>query len=125
VVVVEMMAAPAEMAAQAVLVEMAALAASRMAASRMAASRMAAIRLSVQGVAAWGEDWMSAWLAGPAVLPARGVATQVGYKANLAYLAVVDRMSVANRKTVVEEAKARRLLMAVAKALKTECKWVR
>jgi hypothetical protein len=65
VVAVEMMAAPAEMAAQAVLVVMAAL-------------RMAAIRLSVQGVAAGGEDWMSAWLAGQAVLPARGVATQVG-----------------------------------------------
>jgi hypothetical protein len=114
VVAVEMMAAPAEMAAQAVLVEMAEMAA-------LAASRMAAIRLSVQGVAAWGEDWMSAWLAGQAVLPAHGVATQVGCTANLAYLAVVDRMSVANRKTVVEEAKARRLLMAVAKALKTEC----
>ncbi len=114
-VAVEMMAAPAEMAAQAVLVEMAAL----------AASRMAAIRLSVQGVAAWGEDWMSAWLAGQAVLPAHGVATQVGCTANLAYLAVVGRMSVANRKTVVEEAKARRLLMAVAKALKTKCEWMR
>ncbi len=86
---------------------------------------MAAIRLSVQGVAAWGEDWMSAWLAGQAVLPARGVATQVGCTANLAYLAVVDRMSMANQKTVVEEAKARRLLMVVAKALKTECEWVR
>jgi hypothetical protein len=58
VVAVEMMAAPAEMAAQAALVVMAALAA-----SRRAASRMAAIRLSVQGVAAGGEDGMSAWLA--------------------------------------------------------------
>jgi hypothetical protein len=68
VVTVEMMAAPAEMAAQVVLVVMAAL----------AASRMAAIRLSVQGVAAGGEDGMSAWLAGQAVLPAQGAAAQVG-----------------------------------------------
>ncbi len=73
VVAVEMMTATAEMAAQAVLVVMAALAT-----SRIAALRTAAIRLSVQGVAAWGEDWMAAWLAGQAVLPALGVATQVG-----------------------------------------------
>jgi hypothetical protein len=65
-----MMAAPVEMAAQAAL--------AALAASRMAVSRMAAIRLPVQGVAAGGEEGMSAWLAGQAVLPARGAATQVG-----------------------------------------------
>jgi hypothetical protein len=63
------MAAPAEMAAQAALAVMTA---------RMAVSRMAAIRLPVQRVAAGGEEGMSAWLAGQAVLPARGAATQVG-----------------------------------------------
>jgi hypothetical protein len=52
----------------------------------LVASKMAAIRLSVQGVAAGG---MSAWLAGQAVLPARGAAKQVRYLANMAFLAVV------------------------------------
>jgi hypothetical protein len=98
------------------------MAASKMAASKMAASKMAAIRLSVQGVAAGGGGGMSAWLAGQAVLPARGAAPQVQYSANLAFLAVVNRMAVASRKTasVVEKAKAGRLLMAGAKALNTE-----
>jgi hypothetical protein len=85
----------------------------------MAASKMAAIQLSVQGVAAGG---MSAWLAGQAVLPVRGAAKQVRYSANLVFLAVVNRMAVANWMTasVVREAKVGRLLMAEARALSTE-----
>ncbi len=65
---------------------------------------------------------MSAWLAGQAVLPARGAAKQVRYSANLAFLAVVNRMAVANRMTasVVREAKVGWLLMAGARALSTE-----
>jgi hypothetical protein len=110
-----MMGALAVMAAQAALAVMAALAA-------LAASKMAAIQLSVQGVAAGREGEMSTWLAGQAVLPARGAAMQVRYSANLAFLAVVNRMAVASRKTasVVGEAKAGRLLVVGAKALNTE-----
>jgi hypothetical protein len=77
---VEMMAALVVMVAQAALAVMAALAA-------LAASKMAAIRLSVQWVVAGGEGGMLAWLAGQAVLPARGAAMQVQYSANLAFLA--------------------------------------
>jgi hypothetical protein len=77
-----MMAALAEMAAQAALAVMAALAEmAEMAAlaglAVMAASEMAAIRLSAQGVAAGVEEGKSAWLADQAVLPARGAALQV------------------------------------------------
>ncbi len=105
------MAALVVMAAQAVLAVMAALAA-------LAASKMAAIRLLVQGMAAGRVGGMSALLAGQAVLPAHGAATQVGYSANLAFLAVMNRMAVASRRTasVVVEAKAGRLLVVGAKA---------
>jgi hypothetical protein len=42
---------------------------------------------------------MSAWLAGQAVLSARGEAMQVRRFASLAFLAVVSRVAVARRRT--------------------------
>jgi hypothetical protein len=63
------------------------------------ASKMAAIRLPLQGMAAGGKGVMSAWLAGQAVLSARGEVMQVRWSASLAFLAVVSRMAVACRRT--------------------------
>jgi hypothetical protein len=60
---------------------------------------MAAIRLSLQGMAAGEEGVMSAWLAGQAVLSARGEAMRVRRFASLAFLAVVNRVAVARRRT--------------------------
>jgi hypothetical protein len=90
---VEMMAVLVEMAAQAALAEMAALAV----------------------VAALAE------MAAQAALAASEMAA-IRLSANLAFLAVVGWMAVANRKTasVVGEAKAGMLLLAEAKALHTE-----
>ncbi len=105
------MAALTVMAAQAALAVMAALAV-------LAASKMASIRLLVQGMAAGRVGGMSALLACQAVLPACGTATQVGCSANLAFLAVMNRMAVVSRRTasVVGVAKAGRLLVVGAKA---------
>jgi hypothetical protein len=88
------LAVMAAQAAQAALAVMAAMVA-------LEASKMAAIRLQLQGMAAGGggAGVMSAWLAGQAVLSARGEAMQVRWSVGLACLGVVSRMAVARRRT--------------------------
>jgi hypothetical protein len=65
-------------------------------------------------------------MAAQAALAASGMAA-IRLSANLAFLAVVEWMVVANRKTVyvVGEAKAGTLLLAEAKVLHTEYDWER
>ncbi len=101
----------AALAAQAALAVMAALVV-------LAVSKMASIQLLVQGMAAGRVGGMLALLAGQAVLPARGTATQVGCSANLAFFGVMNQMAVASRWTasVVGVAKDGRLLVVGAKA---------